>query len=133
MNLSLNQTFAHFFLIDFKVYQGFIDVFNDQNPLHTDAEFAVKKGFKEKVMHGNILNGFISYFVGELLDNKNVMILSQTINFKKPVYLNDQLEFEAVVSEQSDAVQVNVISFKFRNEGKQIVATGKIQIKELEQ
>ena len=132
MNLSLNQTFLHYFVVDSKIYHGFIEIFNDQNPLHTDVEFAKQKGFKEEVMHGNILNGFISYFVGELLDDKNVMILSQTINFRKPVYLNDRLEFEAIVSEQSDAVQVNVISFKFRNNEKQLVATGKIQIKELQ-
>ena len=83
-------------------------------------------------MHGNILNGFISYFIGELLPSEKVMILSQNINYRKPVYLNDRLLFEAVVVEQSESVMVNTFSFKFRNEEKELVASGKILIKELE-
>ncbi|KPE51775.1 hypothetical protein AOB46_07780 [Chryseobacterium indologenes] len=113
------------------VYRGFISVFEDRNALHTDEEFAKNKGFRSKVMHGNILNGFLSFFIGELLPIEDVMILSQTINFKKPVYLNDILHFEAVVTEQSEAVQVNTFKFKFVNDELQTVASGKIQIKEL--
>lgn len=131
MILELNNTFQHQFKVDDTVYNGFINVFNDRNSLHIDDEFAQNKGFKAKVMHGNILNGFLSYFIGELLPTENVMILSQSINFKNPVYLNDILNFEAVVSEQSEAVLVNTIKFKFVNTELKTVASGKIQIKEL--
>ncbi|NIF05496.1 hypothetical protein F3J23_08585 [Chryseobacterium sp. Tr-659] len=131
MILQENQSFQHQFKVNEDVYKGFINVFADRNALHTDEEFAINKGFRSKVMHGNILNGFLSYFIGELLPTEDVMILSQTINFKNPVYLNDILNFEAVVSEQSEAVQVSVFKFKFINAELQIVAAGKIQIKEL--
>ncbi|CAA7393945.1 MaoC/PaaZ C-terminal domain-containing protein [Chryseobacterium fistulae] len=131
MDLQLNQKFQHQFKVDDHIYNGFITVFNDHNSLHVDEEFAQKKGFKSKVMHGNILNGFISYFIGELLPTEDVMILSQNINFKKPVYLNDILDFEAIVDDQSEAVQVNTFKFKFINSNGEMVASGKIQIKEL--
>lgn len=131
MILSLNQNFQHQFTIDSTVYEGFKEIFQDRNALHTDEEFAKEKGFAGKVMHGNILNGFISYFIGELLPFEQVMILSQTINFKNPVYLNDILDFEATVIEQSDAVKVDMIKFKFVNSSLKVVASGKIQIKEL--
>lgn len=132
MIVQLNQKFEHLFSVDAHVYEGFIAIFNDHNSLHTDEVFAKEKGFKTKVMHGNILNGFISYFIGELLPSEKVMILSQNINYRKPVYLNDRLLFEAVVVEQSESVMVNTFSFKFRNEEKELVASGKILIKELE-
>lgn len=131
MILSLNQIFQHQFTVDSTVYEGFKEVFQDRNALHTNEEFAKKKGFAGKVMHGNILNGFISYFIGELLPTDEVMILSQSINFKNPVYLNDILEFEAIVIEQSEAVKVDLIKFKFVNSALKTVASGKIQIKEL--
>ena len=131
MILKENQTFQHQFRVNGHVYRGFISVFEDRNALHIDEEFAKNKGFRSKVMHGNILNGFLSFFIGELLPTEDVMILSQTINFKKPVYLDDILHFEAVVTEQSEAVQVNTFKFKFVNEELQTVASGKIQIKEL--
>ncbi len=131
MILSLNQIFQHQFTVDSAVYEGFKEIFKDKNALHTNEEFAKEKGFSGKVMHGNILNGFISYFIGELLPSEEIMILSQNINFKNPVYLNDILNFEAIVIEQSEAVKVNVIKFKFVNSALKIVASGKIQIKEL--
>ncbi len=131
MVLQLNQKFQHQFKVDDQIYNGFITVFNDRNSLHTNEEFAQNKGFRSKVMHGNILSGFLSFFIGELLPTENVMILSQNINFKNPVYLNDVLSFEAVVDEQSEAVQVNTFKFKFVNTENKTVAAGKIQIKEL--
>lgn len=131
MILSVNQIFQHQFTIDSLICESFIEIFKDKNALHTNEEFAKEKGFAGKVMHGNILNGFISYFVGELLPSEEVMILSQTINFKNPVYLNDILDFEAKVIEQSEAVKVDVIKFKFVNSSLKVVASGKIQIKEL--
>ncbi|MCX8522338.1 MaoC/PaaZ C-terminal domain-containing protein [Chryseobacterium formosus] len=131
MVLQLNQKFQHQFQVDDKIYNGFISVFEDKNALHTNEEFAQNKGFKSKVMHGNILNGFLSFFIGELLPTENVMILSQNINFKNPVYLNDILNFEAIIEEQSEAVYVNIFKFKFINNENKIVATGRIQIKEL--
>ncbi|MDQ0784185.1 MaoC/PaaZ C-terminal domain-containing protein [Chryseobacterium sp. W4I1] len=130
MILQENQAFRHQFKVDEQVYSGFISVFEDRNSLHTDEEFAKNKGFRSKVMHGNILNGFLSYFIGELLPTEDVMILSQTINFKNPVYLDDVLNFEAVVTDQSEAVRVNTFAFKFINADLKTVASGKIQIKE---
>ena len=64
------------FTVTEETYLGFISLFKDKNPLHTDATFARLRGFDDKVMHGNILNGFLSYFIGECLPMKNVIIHS---------------------------------------------------------
>ena len=61
------QEFSHTFQVTESVYRGFIEIFKDKNPLHTDEAFARSKNFQGKVMHGNILNGFLSYFIGECL------------------------------------------------------------------
>lgn len=116
------------FQIDEAVYNGFISIFKDKNPLHTNKEFAKKKGFENCVMHGNILNGYLSYFVGECLPTKNVIIHSQEINYNSPVYLNDKLFFEAEVSEVHDSVNAIEFKFYFKNALQKKVAKGKIQI-----
>ena len=120
--------FKETFSITEKTYKGFIEVFNDKNPLHTEEKFATSNGFKSKVMHGNILNGYISFFVGECLPVKNVIIHSQTIQFKNPVYLNDKLDFEVKVSSIYESVNVVEFNFVFKNSGFKTVAKGKIQI-----
>lgn len=127
-DLDINYKFTKIFVVSPKVYNGFIGVFDDKNPLHTDNDFAISKGFKEKVMHGNILNGFVSYFIGECLPIKNVIIHSQQIQFKNPVYLNDELLFEAFIENIYESVNAIEFKFTFKNSEPKIVAKGQIQI-----
>ena len=79
-------------------------------------------------MHGNILNGFLSYFIGELLPTKDVMIVSQQIDFKKPVYVGDSLNFTAKVNEVHDSVNLVEFKYDFVNSSKVKVAKGTITI-----
>ncbi len=129
VKVNVGDVFTNSFIIDQSVYDGFINVFRDCNPLHLDDIFAQKNGFNSKVMHGNILGGFLSFFIGECLPIKNVIIHSQQIKYLKPVYLSDNLVLNAIV--ESVHHSVNVIDFKFQFERKvdtTIVAKGKIQI-----
>ena len=125
--VTQSNNIIHTYYVTPEVYTAFQLVSGDFNPLHIDYEFAVRKGFKEKVMYGNILNAFVSHFVGMLLPSKDVMILSQDINFHKPVYLNDEITLKASIDEVSEAV--GYISYKLvfcRN--KERVAKGHVQI-----
>lgn len=95
-----------------EVYYSFQRCSNDYNPLHTDEAFAKRKGFEGRVMYGNILNAFVSHFVGMLLPDRDVMIQTQDINFHKPVYLNDEIRLEAGIDTVSEAV--NIINYKLK-------------------
>lgn len=128
MEFQLNEKFKHQFTVTLDVYTHFQMCSNDRNPLHTDDDFARSKGFFEKVMYGNILNAFISYFVGECLPTKDVIIHSQEIAFKNPVYLNETLDFEAHVSGIYEAVNAIEFKYKFIKPDGKIAAKGLIQI-----
>jgi 3-hydroxybutyryl-CoA dehydratase len=108
------DAFVRQFTIDEAVWSGFVALFNDRNPLHTDEAFARGKGFKGRVMHGNILGGFLSFFIGECLPRKDVIIHSQSISYTNPAYLGDTLDFSAEVTGVFESVMK--------------VAKGKIQI-----
>jgi 3-hydroxybutyryl-CoA dehydratase len=126
--MTSGKTYTHTFKVTPDIYEGFIKISNDKNPLHTDNDFALSKGFKGKVMYGNILNSFVSYFVGECLPVKNVIIYAQSIKYSLPVYLNDELTFHAEVTGVFDSVHVYEFKFYFINEEDQKVAKGNIQI-----
>ncbi len=132
MILKPGEVFEQNFVISNETYAGFIQTFKDQNPLHTDENFAKAKGFKGKVMHGNILNGFLSYFVGECLPSKNVIIHSESIIFKNAIYLDDELKLSAEVTEVYESVGAVRIKFNFLNSESKTVAKGEIQIGLLE-
>ena len=126
--MQSGDVFKQTFLITDDIYQGFILLFNDRNILHTDEAYAQQKGFKRKVMHGNILMGFLSYFVGECLPVKNVIIHAQEIRFVKPVYQNDSLRLEAEISNVFESVNTLEFKFFFQNQENVKVAKGTFQV-----
>lgn len=125
---KINDIFKETFTISQEVYDGFISTFGDKNPLHTSAEYAKEKGYSDKVMQGNILNGFLSYFIGMSLPIKNVVIHSQDIAYKAPVYLGDILSFEAKIEDVHESVAAVSFIFIFTNQNNKKVAKGHFQI-----
>ncbi len=129
MNLQFfDKEYKHTFRVDETVYTAFQICSGDKNPLHTDVDFAKGKGFKGCVMYGNILNAFVSYFIGMLLPTKDVIIHSQDIGYKNPLFLDDELVFTAKVSGIFEAVNAVEFKFNFKNKENKIVANGHIQI-----
>ena len=129
MDLSIfDKEYQHKFVVTQTVYEGFQQCSSDYNPLHTKEDFAQSKGFPECVMYGNILNGFVSYFIGMLLPTQEVIIHSQDILFKNPVFMNDELDFTAKVEDISEVVSTVVFKYTFRNAAGKLVARGHVQI-----
>lgn len=126
--MNQGDTFTHSFIVSEEIYNKFVELFEDRNPLHTDASFAILQGFRDKVMHGNILNGFLSFFVGECLPEKKVIIHSQQIKYLHPVYMNDQLSFFANIVGVHASVNAVEFKFYFQNQDNEKVANGRIQI-----
>jgi 3-hydroxybutyryl-CoA dehydratase len=125
---TIGDVFEVNFKVSDEIYTGFIGLFQDKNPLHTNHQFATNKGFQSVVMHGNILNGFLSYFIGECLPTKEVIIHTQEIQYKNAVYLNDELQFKAEVIGFYESVKAVEFKFDFKNADGKTVAKGKIQI-----
>jgi len=127
--IAVGQKYTREYRVTPKVYQGFLDVFEDHNPMHVDSEFAAAHGFKERIMHGNILNGFLSHFVGECLPYKKVVIMSQTINFHRPFFEKDTLLLEAEVKGMFAEETVAEFKFKFRSKANNdLISKGSIQV-----
>ena len=72
---SVDDVSEQQFKISEELVSDFVKLSNDRNPLHTIDEFAIDKGFDSRVVQGNLQNCFISYYIGECLPLKNVMIL----------------------------------------------------------
>jgi len=122
---------SHHYQVTKAVYDSFQVCSQDRNPLHTDESFAKAKGFQGCVMYGNILNAFISHFVGMCLPTPHVIIQSQDINFHKPVFLNDEIVLEASIDTLSEAVNIVAYKLKFykvMETGRQLVAKGHVQV-----
>lgn len=78
---------------------GFADVTGDKNPVHLDAEFAGRTIFKERIAHGMLTASYISAVFGMELPGPGAIYVSQTLNFKGPVRIGDEVVAKVKVVE----------------------------------
>ena len=64
----------------------------DYNPVHIDPDYAAKTIFKERIAHGILSAGYISALFGMKLPGPGAINISQTLNFKGPVKIDDRVE-----------------------------------------
>jgi 3-hydroxybutyryl-CoA dehydratase len=116
------------FVVTQEKYQQFIAVSDDTHQLHVNPEYAKSKGFNDIVVHGNILNCILSNVIGMKLNFDNVMIINQSINYRKPIYINDSLIVKLNLKEEIVFLPGIDLTFKFfRSE--ELIANGTILIK----
>lgn len=116
-----------------KVYEGFLASFLDHSPVHVDEEYARSRGFEGRVMHGAILNGFVSHFIGTWFPGKFSLLNSVDLRFVNPCYLGDHIHLETVVTQKMSAKQILLLNAKLFNVTQnQVAARGRIQVMVLE-
>jgi len=124
-DINVGKTEAENYELTEAVYDHFLGLSGDINPLHVSDEEAVQRGFSKKVMHGGILHGFISHFVGMRLPGKRSLLLKTDLRYLHPCHLQDKLRLEAVVSQKTDAAKVLVLDLRIFREPEHImVAAG---------
>tara|TARA_A100001015_G_scaffold254385_1_gene295133 strand:+ start:341 stop:772 length:432 start_codon:yes stop_codon:yes gene_type:complete len=83
-----------------------IDVFSkitgDRNLLHLDKDFALRKGFKSEVVFGMLSASLFSRLIGMYCPGKNALYLSQSIDFKKPLFVNSEITVKGTVLKKFD-------------------------------
>jgi 3-hydroxybutyryl-CoA dehydratase len=112
-----------------EVYQQFLAAFGDTNPLHLDDAYAQQCGLPEKVMHGMILGGFISHFVGVRFPGAGSLLHAVNTQFKSPCHLGDEILIEATVTQVVESVKVVAMDMVLRNVTRnRVAAKSKVQV-----
>jgi 3-hydroxybutyryl-CoA dehydratase len=103
------------YVIDENVFQKFLSIFPDRSPVHADEAYARSNGFRGLVMHGAILNGFLSHFIGMRFPGRRSLELSVDMRYLKPSYLGDRLELEGTVTQKLESRSVVVMNVTYHN------------------
>ena len=69
----------------------FADLSGDHNPVHLDAEFAAGTQFKSRIVHGMLVGSLFTGILGEELPGPGTIYMTQNLNFKAPVYLDQEV------------------------------------------
>lgn len=77
----------------------FGEITNDYNPAHFDSDYAKGTIFKKRISHGMLVGSLFSKVFGMDLPGKGSIYLTQSLRFRRPVYLGDQITATVIVKE----------------------------------
>lgn len=90
-----------------EMVRSFATLTGDTNPVHLDETYAASTRFGKRIAHGMLAASLISAALANDLPGPGTVYLSQTLQFKAPVYLGDTvtavIEVKAVREDKSIA------------------------------
>jgi 3-hydroxybutyryl-CoA dehydratase len=105
----------------------FAELTGDYNPLHVDHKFGAKSIFKQNIVHGMLCSGFFSTLVGMYCPGEKCLYLSQTLQFRRPLFYDDTILIKGIILEKSPAAKVIKIKTEILR-GEDIIVTGEARI-----
>ena len=123
-DISIGQQESFMIKITASMVEKFSNLSGDLNPLHMDNEFAESSSFKKRIVHGMLLSSFFSQLIGMKLPGKNALYFSQTLNFRSPCYIDDEIKVIGKVIEKSDSTQIITVSTTIFNKSKTCLIDG---------
>ena len=112
-----------------EVYSSFLASSGDQSPIHVDEAYARQAGYPGRVMHGTILNGFVSHFIGMVFPGRRSLLLSVDLRYLQPCYLQDEIVLEASIAQKLETHRVVVLNLRILRVSDQIIiANGRAQV-----
>ena len=81
---------------DIKAFAG---ISGDRNPVHLDENYAQNSKFKKRIAHGMMTASYFSALFGTKIPGEGCVYTYQSLNFKRPVYINDTVEATVTVTE----------------------------------
>ena len=83
MSASYSQTITD---ADIKVFSG---ISGDRNPVHLDEHYAENSRYKKRIAHGLMTASYFSALFGTKIPGEGCVYVSQSLNFKRPIYIGD--------------------------------------------
>jgi acyl dehydratase len=74
-----------------EMIRTFAELTGDSNPVHLDEAYAASTRFGRRIAHGMIAAGLISAALANDLPGPGTVYVSQTLQFKAPVYPGDTI------------------------------------------
>ena len=125
---TVGQTCIHEQVIDEALVLAFAEVSGDRNPIHLDDALARTSRFGQRIAHGGILFGMISRMLGMDMPGLGTVYLSQTCQFKLPVFLGDRVRLEATIVELLPKSIARIATVITKQTG-EVVLEGEAQVK----
>ena len=103
--LKVGSKFSYICKITSKKIKKYTEIIQDKNPLHL-----VNKKNKKRVMsHGMLIGSLTATLLGTYSPINNNVLVSISLNFRKPVYSGDKLKVEGIIKNKINSYKMLVI------------------------
>jgi len=127
INIKIKKKF------DYKINEKDINKFSllsgDTNLIHLNKEYAKKKKFKNRVIHGAHVLSLFSKLIGNKLPGNNALIIFLEVKFKNPAYPNKIISISGRVKEKYKSVNSIVIELLAKYKTGKVIANGLVTVK----
>lgn len=100
----------------------------DVNPVHLDASYAATTVFGEPIGHGMWTGALISAAIATQLPGPGSIYRSQSVSFKHPVKIGDEVTVTLTVSEIKERVKLVALDCEAHNQDGKLIAKGVAEV-----
>jgi acyl dehydratase len=109
--------------------ESFVKISLDDNPIHLDREYAETTVFGQPIVHGILVASLLSGLMGGKFPGHGSVYLGQSLNFKAPVYIDEEVEASVeVIKIREDKPIITLKTLCMKNDGT-IVIEGEAVLK----
>ncbi|MDM5095248.1 MaoC family dehydratase [Aeromonas rivipollensis] len=108
---------------------AFAALSEDFNPLHLDPAFAATTAFERPIVHGMLLASLFSGLLGQQLPGKGSIYLGQSLSFKLPVFVGDEVTAEVEVTSLREDKPIATLTTRIFTQGGALAVTGEAVVK----
>ena len=109
-DINIGMTVSYSQVISDCDIRNFANVSGDYNPVHLDEKYAESSLYKKRIAHGLMSASYFSGLFGTKIPGPGCVYVSQSLAFKRPVYIND--EVTATVEVTSINIKTKRVYFK---------------------
>ncbi len=110
-----------------EMVREFARITGDNNPLHLDDDFAKKSIFGKRIVHGMLVVSLISKVLGHDFPGAGTVYVSQSVRFRKPVYVNDTVKIRVEVKDKNSEKNRIFLSTTVLDNEKKVI-TGEAEV-----
>lgn len=108
---------------------AFAGLSEDFNPLHLDPAFAATTVFERPIVHGMLLASLFSGLLGQHLPGAGSVYLGQSLSFKQPVFVGDEVTAEVEVIALREDKPIATLATRIFTQGGTLAVTGEAVVK----
>jgi acyl dehydratase len=104
----------------------------DRNLIHLDKEYAKNSVFGQRIVHGLLVTSLFGGLLGSKLPGEGTIHLSQSIQFKKPIYIDEEVTAELEIIHIREDKQIVTLQAKVYKENNELAFQGESVVKVME-